>query len=78
MHLDKIAEDLGISPVHIRRPHVVKPFSKTVNHLRITSCALGECIDTAVVRSAFLDKVGKVLLGDHLVKDHPQRKEIRS
>lgn len=59
VHLDKIATDLGLSPVQIRRPHVIKPFSMTVNHLRITSCGLGECIDAVVSRSGFLDKVGK-------------------
>ena len=63
VHLDKIAADLGIDAVQIRRPHVVKPFSKTVNHLRITSCGLGECIDAVVERSAFLDKVGSLPYG---------------
>jgi 4-hydroxybenzoyl-CoA reductase alpha subunit len=63
VHLDKIAEDLGLNPVQIRRPHLVKPFSNTVNHLRITSCGLEECIDTVVQRSAFLDKVGKLPFG---------------
>src|SRR5262249_60286578 len=44
VHLDKIAEDLGLTPVQIRRPHLVTPFSMTVNHLRITSCGLADCI----------------------------------
>ncbi|MGQ4807357.1 4-hydroxybenzoyl-CoA reductase subunit alpha [Candidatus Entotheonellaceae bacterium PAL068K] len=63
VHLDKIAQDLGLDPVQIRRPHLVKPFSKTVNHLRITSCGLKECIDAVVQRSAFLDKYGKLSFG---------------
>jgi 4-hydroxybenzoyl-CoA reductase alpha subunit len=63
VHLDKIAADLGISPVQIRRPHLVRPFSRTVNHLRITSCGLGECIDAVVKRSHFLDKVGRLPFG---------------
>ena len=63
VHLDKIAEDLGISAVDIRRPFVVKPFSRTVNHLRVTSCGLGECIDAVVKRSAFRDKAGKLPYG---------------
>jgi CO/xanthine dehydrogenase Mo-binding subunit len=57
VHLDKIAADLGISPVHIRRSHVVKPFSKTVNHLRITSCAADTeclpCLRAAILRVHF-------------------------
>jgi 4-hydroxybenzoyl-CoA reductase subunit alpha len=63
VHLDKIAMDLGMSPVQIRRPHLVKPFSTTVNHLRITSCGLEACIDTAVQQSQFLDKAGKLPFG---------------
>jgi CO/xanthine dehydrogenase Mo-binding subunit len=63
VHLDKIAADLGISAVAVRRPHVVKPFSRTVNHLRVTSCGLGECIDAVVKRSGFLDKVGTLPSG---------------
>ena len=63
VHLDKIAEDLGLSAVDIRRPFVVKPFSRTVNHLRVTSCGLGECIDAVVERSAFRDKAGKLPYG---------------
>jgi 4-hydroxybenzoyl-CoA reductase alpha subunit len=62
-HLDKIAEDLEITPVQIRRPHLVTPFSMTVNHLRITSCGLGDCIDAVVQRSEFLDKVGRLPFG---------------
>jgi 4-hydroxybenzoyl-CoA reductase alpha subunit len=63
VHLDKIAQDLGLSAIDIRRPHVVKPFSRTVNHLRITSCGLGECIDAVVKRSGFLNKVGTLPYG---------------
>jgi 4-hydroxybenzoyl-CoA reductase subunit alpha len=35
----------------------------TVNHLRITSCGLGDCIDAVVQRSEFLDKVGCLPFG---------------
>ncbi len=63
VHLDKIAEDLGLDPVQIRRPHLVRSFSMTVNHLRITSCGLGACIDTVVARSGFAEKVGKLPQG---------------
>jgi 4-hydroxybenzoyl-CoA reductase subunit alpha len=63
VHLEKIADDLGLTPVQIRRPHLVTPFSMTVNHLRITSCGLGDCIDAVVQRSEFLDKVGCLPFG---------------
>jgi 4-hydroxybenzoyl-CoA reductase alpha subunit len=54
--LDKAAEDLGLDPVTIRLRNVVEPFSKTVNHLRITSCGLTECIEEVVSASGFNEK----------------------
>jgi 4-hydroxybenzoyl-CoA reductase subunit alpha len=56
IQLDKIAEALGLSPVDIRRKHVVDEHSYTVNHLRITSCGLGECIDRVAEASGFREK----------------------
>jgi CO/xanthine dehydrogenase Mo-binding subunit len=63
VHLDKIAADLGLTPVQIRQPHLVQPFSMTVNHMRITSCGLGECIDAVLQRSGFLEKVRQLPYG---------------
>src|SRR5579885_3573578 len=51
VHMDKIAHDLGIDPVELRRRNVVEPYSRTINGLRITSCALTECLDQVVERS---------------------------
>jgi 4-hydroxybenzoyl-CoA reductase alpha subunit len=56
IQLDKIAEALGLSPVDIRRRHLVDENSYTVNHLRITTCALDECLDKVVAASGFRDK----------------------
>ena len=56
IHLDKAAEDLGLDPVTIRKRNLVRPFSTTVNHLRITSCGLEECLDRVVAASGFADK----------------------
>jgi len=53
VHLDKLAHDLGIDPVELRRRNLVEPYTHTVNGLRITSCALGECLDQVVERSKF-------------------------
>ncbi|GAC1566529.1 MAG: xanthine dehydrogenase family protein molybdopterin-binding subunit [Ktedonobacteraceae bacterium] len=52
-HLDKIAHDLDIDPVELRRRNLVEPYTRTVNGLRITSCALGECLDAVVERSGW-------------------------
>jgi len=51
VHLDKVAHDLGIDPVEFRRRNLVEPYSRTVNGLRITSCALDECLDLVIDRS---------------------------
>ncbi len=51
VHLDKIAYDLGIDPVELRRRNLIEPNTRTVNGLRVTSCALGECLDAVIERS---------------------------
>ncbi len=53
VHLDKIAHDLGIDPVELRRRNLIEPNTRTVNGLRITSCALGECLDAIIERSGW-------------------------
>lgn len=45
VHLDKIAEQLQLDPVEIRRRHLVAPNTVTANYLRIGSMGLGQCID---------------------------------
>ncbi|MEZ5175565.1 MAG: xanthine dehydrogenase family protein molybdopterin-binding subunit [Acidimicrobiia bacterium] len=58
--LDKAAEDLGIDPVSIRLVNAVPEHSMTVNHLRITSCGLTECIERVAEASGFAEKHGKL------------------
>jgi len=53
VHLDKAAEDLDIDPITIRTRNLAKPFSTTVNHLRITSSGLAQCIEEVVHASRF-------------------------
>jgi 4-hydroxybenzoyl-CoA reductase alpha subunit len=48
VHLDKIAEQLHLDPVEIRRRHLVAPNTVTANYLRVGSMGLGECIDKVV------------------------------
>jgi len=48
VHLDKIAEQLRMDPVEIRRKHLVAPNSVTANYLRVGSMGLGQCIDKVV------------------------------
>lgn len=63
IHLDKVADELGIDPAELRRRNLVQPFSRTVNHLRVTSCGLAECLDTVVRASGYLEKRGRLPRG---------------
>ena len=53
VHLDKIAHDLAIDPLELRQRNLIEPYTRTVNGLRITSCALGECLDAVAERSGW-------------------------
>ena len=53
LHLDKIAEDLGLDPVEVRRRNYVKPNTTTVNWLRITSCGLEEITNRVIQASGY-------------------------
>ena len=63
VHLDKVAEELGIDPVEIRRRNLTKANSRTVNWLRITSCGLEQCINKVVDASRFLERRGSMPAG---------------
>jgi len=54
--IDKAAEQLGIDPAVLRRRIVAEPFTKTANHLTVTTIGLGECIDKVVEASSWRDK----------------------
>src|SRR2546428_3739057 len=53
VHLDKVAHELGIDPAEFRRRNLIQPYTRTVNGLRITSCALEECLDQVLARSGW-------------------------
>jgi len=54
--LDKAAEQLGLDPADLRRRIVAEPFTKTANHLTVTTIGLGECIDKVVEASGWRTK----------------------
>ncbi|MBI4242363.1 MAG: molybdopterin-dependent oxidoreductase, partial [Candidatus Rokubacteria bacterium] len=62
-HLDKIAAELGLDPAEMRRRIVVEEYTKTANHLTVTTCGLGECIDRVVEASGWREKHGKLPYG---------------
>jgi 4-hydroxybenzoyl-CoA reductase alpha subunit len=54
--IDKAAEQLGLDPAALRRRIVAEPYTKTANHLTVTTIGLGECIDKVVEASGWRDK----------------------
>jgi len=54
LHLEKIAHDLGMDPVELKRKNFVKPFTRAVNWLRVTSCGLEECTRKVLDGSGYL------------------------
>src|SRR5260370_39057272 len=48
VQIDKLAEQLGLDPVQMRRQHLAPANSLTANYLRIGSMGLGKCIDKVV------------------------------
>src|SRR5437867_480512 len=61
--IDKAAEQLGLDPAEMRRRNLVEPFTKTANHLTVTTIGLGECIDRVVEASGWRRKFGRLPAG---------------
>jgi 4-hydroxybenzoyl-CoA reductase alpha subunit len=53
LHLEKIAHDIGMDPVEFKQRNFVKPMTRTVNWLRVTSCGLDECTGRVMQASGF-------------------------
>src|SRR6202047_4044791 len=53
---DKVAEELGLDPVELRRRKLPLPASSTVNWVRITRVGLEACINKVVEGSGFLER----------------------
>ncbi len=54
--IDKAALQLGLDPADMRRRNLAEPFTKTANHLTVTTIGLGECIDRVVEASGWREK----------------------
>ena len=61
--IDKLAEELELDPVEMRRKHLVKPNTVTANYLRVGSIGLGECIDKVVEAAHWKTKFKKLPYG---------------
>ncbi len=59
VQIDKAAEQLGLDPAAMRRRIAAEPFTKTANHLTVTTTGLVECIDRVVEASGWREKRSK-------------------
>jgi 4-hydroxybenzoyl-CoA reductase alpha subunit len=66
IQLDKAAEKLGLNPLDIRLNHLVRPFTKTANHLTVTTIGLRECLEAVDARSGFRERYSKLPYGKGL------------
>jgi 4-hydroxybenzoyl-CoA reductase subunit alpha len=66
VQLDKIAETLGLNPLDIRLKHLAQPFTKTANHLTVTTIGLGECLEAVDQVSGFRENYGNLSYGKGL------------
>jgi CO/xanthine dehydrogenase Mo-binding subunit len=66
VQLDKIAETLGLNPLDIRLKHLAQPFTKTANHLTVTTIGLGECLTAVDQASGFRENYGNLPYGKGL------------
>ncbi len=65
-HFDAVASRLGMPVLELRRKNFLQPNSKTVNHLRVTSNGLRECVDIVSRESTFDARHGKMAYGKGL------------
>jgi 4-hydroxybenzoyl-CoA reductase alpha subunit len=63
IHLDKIAEKLGIDPIDLRLKQLTEPNTITVNGLKITSNGLRECIEKVAARAEWKKKYRQLPYG---------------
>ncbi len=60
LHLEKIAHDIGLDPVDLKQTNFVKPMTRTVNWLRVTSCGLEECTERVMNASRYRDRAKRL------------------
>lgn len=63
VHMDKVAEALGLDPAEMRLANLVPPHSLTANHLRIGSMGLAACIRKVVDGSGWKERFRKMPFG---------------
>ncbi|MCK6481403.1 MAG: molybdopterin-dependent oxidoreductase [Planctomycetes bacterium] len=63
VHMDRIAERLGLDPLEMRLRHLQPANSLTANFLQVGSMGLGKCLEEVRERSGWREKHGKLPRG---------------
>lgn len=63
IHLDRIADHLGLDAIEYRRAILVDEYSMTANYMRITSCGLDECLRLVGEASGYAERHGRLPRG---------------
>ncbi len=61
--LDEIANALGLDAGAYRAAIAIDPYSRTINHLRVTSCGMREALSAVAERTDYSEKHGKLAPG---------------
>jgi len=61
--LEWLADEIGMDPAELRLRNALKPNTRTVNELRVTSYGYPDCIKQVVERSGWQEKRGKLPFG---------------
>ncbi len=61
--LDRLAEGLGLDPAQVRLNNMLKPNTRTVNDLRVTSYGYPECVKKIMEHANWQEKRGKLPFG---------------
>ncbi len=61
--LDKIAEQIAMDPIELRRKNLVLPNARTLNGLRVTSNGIVECLASVERASGWKERRGKLPYG---------------
>ena len=61
--LDRAAVELGLDPLDVRQRNLLRPNSRTVNELRVTSYGYPECLERVAAASGWRDRKGRLPRG---------------
>ena len=64
--IDRMARELGLDPIAVRRANLLQAPTRTMNDLMVNSYGLAECIDTVERASGWRERVGRMPPGKGL------------